>query len=235
MKPPPGRCVHCLQHYEELTWDHIFPQGWYPNTTPKHLEKWKVPSCVSCNNMYSRVEEELFLKFALSIDPQNPRGAGVAVKGIRALREEFGKNQRDALSRKKKMEKLLRESAISKNIPKKGIYPGFEYKGKDEDDKMSLLIEKRKLSKFIEKIVRGITYLEDKQYIEYPYHIDFHAYNFEALRDILENIYPGPWEVFERPPGMAVLRATAQEDRMSGIYLIDIWGQLFCIAIVSSF
>jgi hypothetical protein len=185
--------------------------------------------------MYSRIEEELLVKFGLSVDPQNPRGAGISFKAIRALREEFGKNQKDALHRKNKMEKLLRESTISKNISNKGIYPGFEYRGKDEDEKMELLIEKKKLSKFIEKIVRGITYLEDEKYIEGPYHIDFHAYNFEALRDILENIYPGPWEVFERPPGMAVLRATAQEDRMSGIYLIDIWGQLFCIAIVSSF
>ena len=25
-KPPAGKCVYCLKHFEKLTWDHVFPQ-----------------------------------------------------------------------------------------------------------------------------------------------------------------------------------------------------------------
>lgn len=229
-----GRCVHCLQFNSELTWDHVFPEGWYPDTTPDDLEKWKVPSCLPCNKYFGKIEEELLIKLRLCIDPKNPRGAGIAFKAVRALKSDFGKNDKDANLRRKKLEKTLREAKFGKDIPSRGIYPGFEYKGENEEGKVGLLLEKEKMERFAGKVVRGIMYIGDNKYIEDPYHIDFYAYNYDALRDILENVYTGPWEVFERPPGLAVLRAIVEEDKMSGIYLIDIWGQFYCMAIVNN-
>lgn len=231
-KPDPGRCVHCLQFHDELTWDHVFPESWYPDTTPEDIEKWKIPACLPCNKVYGRIEEDLLIKLGLCIDPKNHRGAGIAFKAVRALRSDYGKNDKDANLRKQKMAKILREAKYGKDVPDRGIYPGFEYKGENINGKVGLQLEEDKMKKITEKIVRGIMFIGNNKYIESPYHIDFHDYNFEALRNILENIHSGPWEVFERPPGLAVLRALAIEDKMSGIYLIDIWGQFFCTAIV---
>jgi CMP-2-keto-3-deoxyoctulosonic acid synthetase len=78
-----------------------------------------------------------------------------------------------------------------------------------------------------------MVYILDNTFIEVPYHISIYPYNKGVLREILENIYPGPWEVHERPPGLAVLRALTEEDKTSGIYLIDIWVQSYSVAIVS--
>ena len=231
--PGPGMCVHCRQYHNELTWDHVFPQSWYPDTTPNDLEKWKIPSCLQCNKEYGKIEEELLIRFGLCIDPKNPRGAGIAFKAVRALRSDFGKNEKDSMLRKLKKDKILREAKYGNDIPIKGIYPGFEYKGKKEDEKVGLLLEKKKLTKISEKIVRGMVYILDNKFIEAPYHISIYPHNKEVLREILENIYPGPWEVHERPPGLAVLRALVGEDKTSGIYLIDIWGQYYSVAIVS--
>jgi hypothetical protein len=231
-KPDPGRCVHCLQFYDELTWDHVFPKSWYPDTTPEDIEKWKIPACLSCNKEYGRIEEELLIKLGLCIDPQNPRGAGIAFKAVRALRSDYGKNDKDAKLRKQKKEKIFREAKYGMDIPKESIYPGYESKGENIDEQMGLPLEDGKIRKLTEKIVRGIMFISNNKYIESPYHIQYYAYNFDALRNVLKNVYPGPFEVFKRPPGLVVLRALAVEDKMSGIYLIDIWGQFFCVAIV---
>ncbi len=94
-KPDPGCCVHCLQFHDELTWDHVFPESWYPGTTPEDLEKWKIPACLPCNKDYGRIEEDLLIKLGLCIDPKNPRGAGIAFKTVRALRSDFGRNDRN--------------------------------------------------------------------------------------------------------------------------------------------
>jgi hypothetical protein len=228
-----GRCVHCLEYKSELTWDHVPPESWYPNNTPNDLEKWKVPSCDKCNKLYGKIEEELLLKFGLCIDPRNPRSAGIPYKALRALKAEYGKNEKDVNARRMKKEKILKEAKYGDDIPKKGIYPGFEFKGNKNDEKIGVLIRKNHLEKIAEKIVRGIAYIVDGKYIEKPYHIDFFAHNPTVLKDFLANVHPGPWDVFERPPGFAVLRALAVEDMVSGIYLIDIWGQFYCSAFVN--
>jgi len=42
-KFPQGRCIHCLEEFSSLTSDHVFPDSWYPETTPDNLEKWQMP------------------------------------------------------------------------------------------------------------------------------------------------------------------------------------------------
>lgn len=231
-RKPYIRCVHCLKQITDFTWDHIFPKGWYPYTTPHNIEKWKVPSCNKCNNEYSRIEEELLIRFGLCINPDNPRGAGIADKALRALNPQYAKSPKDGKIRRNKFKKILSEARYGKDVPEKGIYPNFEFKGTDEKEKIGLLIRKSHLKKFTEKIVRGITYLQDKKYIDAPYYIQFYVHNRDSIRYLLEHIHPGPWELFVRGPGMAVLRAIAIDDNTSGIYLIDIWGQLYLVALV---
>jgi len=227
------RCVHCLKYTNELTWDHIPPESWYPDTTPDHIEKWKVPSCHKCNKEYGRIEEELLLKIGLCINPRDHRSAGIAFKALRALKGVHGKNEKDARIREAKKRKILKESMYGEKIPINSIYPGFESKGGPRDEPVGVLIPVNHLTRIAQKIVKGIVYIVDKKYIEPPYKIKFYPYNKINVEIILTEIYPGPWDIFDRPPGFAVLRAVAKEDMTSGIYLIDIWGQLYCQAIVS--
>src|SRR6266851_4649627 len=79
------RCVHCLRVSEELTRDHAFPNSWYPDTTPKSVQRWTAPSCLRCNNELGRFEEDLLLRVVLCIDPRMPAVAGVAARALRSL------------------------------------------------------------------------------------------------------------------------------------------------------
>jgi hypothetical protein len=68
--PGRGQCVHCLKGTQERNWDHVFPKSWYPDTTGADTEKWQIPSCLSCNDRYGKLECDLIDDFleALSDD-----------------------------------------------------------------------------------------------------------------------------------------------------------------------
>ena len=55
-RPPPGKCVHCLSDPVPRTWDHVFPESWYPDTTLRNIEKWEIPACQLCNREYGKSE-----------------------------------------------------------------------------------------------------------------------------------------------------------------------------------
>ena len=43
----------------------MFPKAWYPDATPKDLEKWQIPSCLDCNQRYGKIENDLLGRVAL--------------------------------------------------------------------------------------------------------------------------------------------------------------------------
>ncbi|WP_200255411.1 hypothetical protein [Thiococcus pfennigii] len=101
-KPGPGICVHCLKEVQKRNWDHVFPRGWYPDTTPQNLEKWKIPTCKNCNDEYGRMEDDLGIILSTSIDPKSAKAAGVWKKTLRALDPSQGKTNKDRKARAKK-------------------------------------------------------------------------------------------------------------------------------------
>lgn len=98
-RPPIGKCVHCLKDSVERNWDHVFPVGWYPDTTPANIDKWKAPSCLACNSALGRVESRFISLIALTLDPKVRETAGIPQKVLRSLKPEFARNEVDALAR----------------------------------------------------------------------------------------------------------------------------------------
>ena len=35
-------CIYCLGYFENLTKDHVFPESWFPDSTPKGKVVWFV-------------------------------------------------------------------------------------------------------------------------------------------------------------------------------------------------
>jgi hypothetical protein len=91
----PGKCFHCGKDVPERTWDHIFPQGWYPDNSPENVEKWKMPSCRPCNAEYGRIEDELGIIIPLCLGPDAPNARGMYEKALRALDPSKGRNYKD--------------------------------------------------------------------------------------------------------------------------------------------
>lgn len=233
-KPPPGKCVHCLRDPVPRTWDHVFPESWYPDTTPANLEKWKIPACRPCNQEYSQIEQDLLLRVGLCIDPNALESAGVVPKVLRSLNPAYAKDERDRNAREAKRAQILRQLLKGSDIPETAIYPNFEEKwGRRPDQQMGVPIRVRSVHRLFEKIVRGIFYLEDGKFVELPYAIDLYPLR-DQHSEIFTSLLDRFGQLYAREPGIIVRRAVAHEDRMSSIFEIEIWQMFRTYAVVTT-
>lgn len=222
-KPKRGKCVHCLKTFEHLTWDHVFPKSWYPDTTKPNEFKWQVPSCQDCNTKYGALENDLLIRLAICLDPSDPACAGIFEKGMRAIDPKYATNEKDKKSRKAKREKILRELWIGEAIPRDHLYPNFGlFSGLSIQDQSSVPITANSVERLAEKIVRGIFYIEDHLFIEPPYSIESFAIGEKDAQSIIEAVTKHG-SVYAREPGIIVYRAMVSKDQVSSLFMIEIW------------
>lgn len=231
-RPPPGKCVHCLNDRQQRTWDHVFPESWYPETTSTDIEKWKIPACEPCNREYGRLEQDLMLRIGLRIDPNAFEAAGVVPKVLRSLNPRFAKNEKDRRARESKRDQILKQVLKGTDIPLSVVYPQFGEKwGRPSEQQVAVPIPKKSVDRLFEKIIRGLAYIEDARFIEPPHAVslyplgDAHASIFTSLLDKFGTVHA-------RGPGIVVRRAIAPEDDLSAIYEITIWGTFQTYAVV---
>jgi hypothetical protein len=230
--PPPGKCVHCLKNFDNLTWDHVFPKAWYPDTTPPNLEKWKIPACFCCNHEYGKLEEDLLWRLGLSINPEDRKSLGITDKILRATNPLFAKNGRDKKFRTEKLKSIIRQLMEYGSMPKEGILPNFgpqpglNYEGIGE-----IPILEDSLPKLGRKIVRGITYLFESSFIDDSYKINVLFLEDNKAQDVLKAI-EAKGTIHDQGPGIVVKHAKANEGGLSSIWLIEIWGKLKMYAVV---
>ena len=224
--PGPGVCVHCLREVPQRNWDHVFPVGWYPDTTPQNVEKWKIPTCKPCNDEYGRIEEELGIVLSTSIDPRSAKASGIWAKTLRAMNPLEGKNEKDRKARAKKKEKLLALMRTGENIPDHGIYPGLgERWHRPRVDQTAVLVPARYFQKLAEKIVKGLAFIEDSKYLDADVEIEHHVVMGEGAQEI-EAVLAAFGEEHSRGPGILIVRAITPDDGVSSLYKITIWGEI---------
>lgn len=223
--PKRGKCVHCLRHPVERNWDHVFPESWYPTSTPANLAKWQVPSCVQCNSELGRIEKEFFVRIALCLDPNDPAFTGMAAKALRSMDPRHGKSPGDRCARARLAEKINSELLIGEAIPTQGTYPSLgERWGRPRQAGIALTIPADFFRRITEKVVRGITYIESKRFIDPPHRVAFFALDdagAATMRQVLETY----GQVLAREPGIVIRRAVTPEDGVSALYEIEFWKQ----------
>jgi len=220
----PGRCVHCLKNFDQLTWDHVLPESWYPEGSAE-LEKWKVPACEPCNRHLGKLEQDLLIKLGLCLDPKEVASIGIPEKVLRSLDPAAGHTERDSKYRAKKREKVISGIKVLNDLPQRGIFPNF---GPDPNIKYpeyaSVLISEEEVSRFAEKITRGIAFVADSSFIEDGYEVKTFVIEEPKAAEIRQLIEEGGI-VFERPPGFVVKRRLVENERVGGLYLIEIWSR----------
>jgi hypothetical protein len=231
--PPPGKCVHCLKDPVQRTSDHVFPRAWYPKTTLDDLEKWQMPACLRCNGEYGKIENDLLIRLGMCLDPEKAAASGIAEKALRALNPRFGKSPKDALARQSTRDKFIARLKPFSQVPLDACYPGF---GPNEtshgSESVGVLIPKEGLQRLVEKICRGIFYLEDRIFIEPPYEVVHHVVHEHVAAPIVAMVNKFG-KLYARGPGLTVRRAVADDDRRAALVSIEIWGQLRLYASVS--
>ena len=208
-----------------MTWDHVFPESWYPDTTPAGIEKWKIPACVQCNNEYGKIEQDLLLRIGFCIDPQAPGTSGIVSKVLRSINPQYAKNEKDARHRAAKREQLIQQLRKGNDFPCTAVYPNLEEKwGRPPEQQNIVTFPVRSVQRLSEKIVRGIFYIEDGKFIESPYVIETFAIRDERALQA-NSVLDKFGQLYAREPGIVVYRALSQEDAMSSIFKIEIWQQ----------
>ncbi|MGB3492245.1 MAG: hypothetical protein WBA57_05930 [Elainellaceae cyanobacterium] len=222
-KPKPGKCVHCLKTFENLTWDHVFPQAWYPTTTKPDEYKWQVPSCQDCNREYGNLENDFLTRISIFLEPSDLACAGIFEKGMRALDPKYAKNNKDKKFRKAKKEKILRELWVGEEIPQKHLYPNFGLSSHlPIEEQVAVPIRSDSVQRIAEKIVRGIFYIEDHLLIEPPYKIESYVLSDKGYQRVIDAAKRFG-SVYKREPGITVFRAVVPECSPSSLFAIEIW------------
>jgi hypothetical protein len=231
-RPRPGPCIYCLNHFDVLTWDHVFPVSWYPDSTPLNVEKWKVPCCQTCNSSHDKNESNLLVRLGLCLDPTALASQGITAKIFRATSARHGRNPKDSAARKAKGRKVLSEALHGKAIPTSGVFPGFERTDDwGSEEPVAIPVNAAGLRQLTDKIVRGITYIEDELLIRPPHRVNMFVFapeNAARVQAVLQKF----GTLLERGPGIAVWRAVAPEDGVTSLFALEIWGRLRLYATV---
>src|SRR5580704_7416825 len=91
------RCIHCLNFTEEPEGDHVFPDAWYPDSTPPTVQRWTAPSCPKCNREHGQLEKDLLVRLVLGTNPESDAVSGLAARVFRS----FGLDVEDLPEREK--------------------------------------------------------------------------------------------------------------------------------------
>lgn len=220
-----GRCIHCLEKLADATKDHVFPQSWYPDTTPDVVQRWTAPSCKRCNGYFGQLEKELLVFFACSIDPTKPAAQGLYERvqrtmgiGVEGLSEEE-KRHRDAQRRK-----LLNDARPYSADIQPHIIPGLgPHPEAPVSSQMQIKIPAESIYAVVKKIVRGCEYwLADGRIVEPPYGIEvfFPTETPEDVRKLMVAFALGRDYL---GPGLRIRRAGAQDDPLFALYELVMW------------
>ena len=224
-KEPSGQCIHCLGFFENLTRDHVCPESWYPLEYPDNLLKPTVPSCPVCNHKFGNIENRLKNQIGLCLDPGDPLGRHIWQSAMRSVNPYMGTTVRDVTHRFQKWESMRRKILSGDEIPEKSLYPGFGITpGIPKKYQGAIRISSDDMIAFTEKVIRGVTFLQNGRLIELPFHIESHAVDASKAAPVEEllQIYgqecgPGPF--------FSVVRALC-EDGTTSIFRMVIWGRL---------
>ena len=141
------------------------------------------------------------------------------------MNPKCAKNPADKQAREKLAKKIGAKLLQGNQIQTSAIYPALgERWGRPAGSGIALTIPENCFRRVTEKIVRGITYMEDTRFIELPHRIHFYALDSDGSRPLLEAMKLGG-TTLAREPGIIVRRVVAPEDGVSALYEIEFWKQ----------
>ncbi|NMB59178.1 MAG: hypothetical protein GYA12_08420 [Chloroflexi bacterium] len=208
------------------------PNSWYPEGI-RNIEKWNVPSCRRCNEELGEIEERLLTTLGLCLDPLDENSSGIPDKVLRSVNELMGKDIRDISARRKKRELVLSNISILTDLPKQGLLPNF---GPISDFNYNfypvMYVEDADIKRFAEKVVRGIAYISNHSYIDIDYEIEHYVVDEIKMKKYISDLIQYG-EIFKRESAFIVRRLLAEDDKVGGLYFIEIWGRFkFFVSVI---
>lgn len=220
------RCTYCLRKIkDDLTYDHVFPDAWYPDSTPDKVQRWTVPSCRKCNAKFQVAEDELFIRWGICVEPGLEACMGI---NERAIKQQFFIETKDP-------RKFGRKLAVFKKItsrmgqydPKRthiGFAPKLGVRGT-----LAVITPNKFRSIFSEKLARGTEFKLREKLIPWKKRIGiYYEMADDSMRqqyDIWNNLLIDGQTV-NLGPGFNVRWAVNPSNPEQSLYRFEIWGHI---------
>ncbi len=212
------RCVHCLGE-NAATDDHGVPLSWYPDASAGNVPRLKAPSCQACNSRLQRIEEEVLVSVALSLDPTDTRAAGVPQRVLRGLSPTAARNEKDRRARTALRRRVQEQAFVPSS--RLGEFPGCAPRG----GVLALPLRGAAIDMLGEKLTRVVYWSRFGLYIERSYTIETHVVaRGEDEQRIADVIRLG--ERIEVPPGIFLAVRRAVDEPVAGMVVADFWGRI---------
>jgi hypothetical protein len=215
-------CPFCLNRYEKLTKEHIFPESWYPDSFSNNIEKWQVHSCKKCNDSFGKIEQDILIKVGMCSDPTSHQ----AKKAMRSIDSTIGRDIKDKRARWKKACDLLAELIPVNNLrvkpfPNFGPFPGYPI-----ESQKAIPLPKG-LDEIGKKFIKGVEYKLEKRFIDESkdkLKVYFcHEENIGKVNELIK----GLGVCYDISPGIVFYRTEGKEKPKVGIiYKFIVWDKL---------
>jgi len=191
-RPSPGKCIHCLKEFDDLTWDHLLPESWYPNEDLSKTGKLKFPSCRECNEELGKIEENLRLAMAACFDPKDTEHISWITKAVRSINPNATASLKEKRIRFFKRQKfLLNDIFPITDQNQKGIVPNFGLSSEHLISKIppyGIRVKADEIHKLGDKLIRGLIWCKFKQLIAPGYTVSSYLLEDSAATEIINLI-----------------------------------------------
>jgi hypothetical protein len=157
------------------------------------------------------------------LDPDAPESSGIVEKALRSIDPDQGRDERDRRVRQARRERILGDMSVGSGIPVEATYPNFGPNGPVTPEHGAIMIPAESIRRLAEKIVRGITFLEDGAVIKPPQKVEFYALQDSDAAPIVEMLRKHG-QVYARGAGIEVRRLVDATSKES-FYAISIFGK----------
>lgn len=188
------KCIYCLTG-EGNTRDHIIPDSWFPSDTPNSIQRYTVPSCLSCNNKLGKAEQVVFQYLGLTLSEERGEKTGVRKKVFASFGIVNNIVEDEKLKRQAVLKRIL--SRAQPMVDKKLLFP-LKFQ-EVNNQKMVLPVPMDDLFMVCTKIAKGLEYkLNNKRYVEAPFKakvLHGEMFNIDLTKDpdgLLKTINFGP-------------------------------------------
>lgn len=226
-------CVYChgAVGADEITEDHVIARSWFPSTTPNNTQKWKVPACRSCNNKFSRDEQDLLLRLAHCADPKHPAARDIYQAARRSIDLGRARDARDRARRESARRRFVGNVRDIAALPPGGVLPSFSgnyLRG----SRTAIVVPARLLNGVVEKWTRGLHFALLGEPVPLSGTVTVLHLKSEAAKEISDYLRRSG-TVYNRGPGVEVMHVSATEgSQRESIYRYLIWQQFQSFSIV---
>jgi len=155
-----NKCTHCLKRLNNAnkTRDHIFPKSWFPKNTPPTLSRWTVPCCNICNLKYQMIEDDLFVRWGIGINPEDYSVEGISEKALNNISLESVNDEKRFRRKLKAIESIIHDFRMydpqnpqMKTLKGMTPLPGIR-------SHLAIRLPRENLYGFSEKVIKGLEY-----------------------------------------------------------------------------